>query len=72
MGKQNINEMTYIVIATREHEMDAEYLKHALGTKAAYIGMVSSRSKVPSLYKRLESDRLHPAKDPKGLFAGWS
>jgi len=65
MEKAGINERTYIVIATRGHEMDGECLKHALKTGAAYIGMVSSRNNVPALYKRLLEEGLHPEKDPR-------
>jgi xanthine dehydrogenase accessory factor len=65
MEKEGVNERTYIIIATRGHEMDGECLTHALKTKAAYIGMVGSRSKVPSLYEKLKKNELHPDKDPR-------
>jgi len=65
MEKEGINERTYIIIATRGHEMDAECLKYALKTKAAYIGMVGSRNKIPTIYKRLKRSGLHPEKDSR-------
>ena len=75
MEKEGINERTYIIIATRGHEMDAECLKYALKTKAAYIGMVGSRNKIPAIYKRLKRNGLHPEQDlrvfsPIGLDLG--
>lgn len=63
--KERINERTYIIVATRGHEMDAECLKQALKTTAAYIGMVGSKSKVPAIYKRLRRNGMHPEKDPR-------
>jgi len=65
MEKEGINERTYIIIATRGHEMDAECMKYALKTNAAYIGMVGSKSKVPAIYKRLKRSGLHPEKDSR-------
>ena len=63
--KEGVNERTYIIIATRGHEMDAECLKYALKTKAVYIGMVGSRNKIPAIYKRLKRSGLHPEKDSR-------
>jgi len=39
------SEDTYVVIATRSHELDRAVLEQALKTKAYYIGMMGSRSK---------------------------
>lgn len=39
------SEDTYVVIATRSHELDRSALEQALRTKAYYIGMMGSRSK---------------------------
>ena len=37
---------TFIVIVTRGHKNDSEVLKKFIGSKAAYIGMIGSRTKV--------------------------
>jgi xanthine dehydrogenase accessory factor len=37
---------TYIVIVTRGHKDDAEALRHCIGSGAAYVGMIGSRTKV--------------------------
>jgi len=57
--------MTYIVIATRGHEMDAEYLKHALGIKAAYIGMMGAPGRGAETYKELNEIGLYPDRDER-------
>lgn len=37
---------TFIVIVTRGHKDDADALKQCLGTEAAYVGMIGSKTKV--------------------------
>ncbi|MGI5892388.1 MAG: XdhC family protein [Bacillota bacterium] len=49
----NINSKDYIVIVTRGHKNDYDVLKQALRTDACYIGMVGSRTKIASTFKRL-------------------
>jgi xanthine dehydrogenase accessory factor len=47
------NEGDYIVIVTRGHRFDKEVLAQALRTKAGYIGMIGSRKKRDTIYKKL-------------------
>ncbi|MFA6028599.1 MAG: XdhC/CoxI family protein [Elusimicrobiota bacterium] len=56
---------TYVVIVTRGHELDAECLAAALKSDAAYIGMIGSRSKVPTVFRGLNRKGLHPERDPR-------
>jgi xanthine dehydrogenase accessory factor len=70
-----VDDRTYVVIVTRGHALDAECLAAAFRTKAAYIGMIGSRSKVPATFKTLNRKGLHPEKDkrvfsPIGLDCG--
>ena len=70
-----VDAKTYVVIATRGHALDEECLAAALKTKARYIGMIGSRSKVPLAFKALNRKGLHPEKDgrvhsPIGLDCG--
>jgi xanthine dehydrogenase accessory factor len=46
MKKINMGKDTYIVIVTRGHNDDAEALKPCIGSGAAYVGMIGSRTKV--------------------------
>ena len=69
------DDKTYVVIVTRGHILDKECLKNAMKTKAAYIGMIGSSSKVPVIFKNLNKKGLHPEKDkrvfsPIGLNCG--
>jgi xanthine dehydrogenase accessory factor len=48
-----VDERCFIAILTRGHAFDAAVLCQALGTKAAYIGMIGSRAKKKQLYPRL-------------------
>jgi len=59
------DERTHVVIVTRGHELDKECLAAALKTKAAYIGMIGSRHKVPITFKKLQRKGLRPGKDPR-------
>jgi len=44
---------TYVVIATRSHETDAEALGAVLDSPAAYIGLLGSRRKVSFIFRAL-------------------
>jgi xanthine dehydrogenase accessory factor len=48
-----IDENAFLVIATRGHIHDRTVLAQALKTRAAYIGMIGSRSKKETIYKSL-------------------
>ncbi len=43
----------YVVIMTRGHQADFEVLKQALLTRATYVGVIGSRSKIATTNKRL-------------------
>ena len=47
----NKSSHTYIVIVTRGHEDDANALKECIGSSAAYIGMIGSRTKVEQMHR---------------------
>lgn len=63
--KSAVDAKTYVVIVTRGHALDEECLAAALKTKARYIGMIGSRSKVPLAFKALNRKGFHPEKDPR-------
>ncbi len=66
VSKDTVDERTYIVIVTRGHMLDSDCLKAALPTKAAYIGMIGSASKVGTVYRdQFNKQGLHPEKDPR-------
>jgi xanthine dehydrogenase accessory factor len=66
VSRDTVDARTYIVIVTRGHMLDSECLKAALPTKAAYIGMIGSGSKVRTVYKeQFNSKGLHPEKDKR-------
>ncbi|HRR93409.1 MAG TPA: XdhC family protein [Bacteroidales bacterium] len=45
IAKAEKDKNTYIVIVTRGHSNDAEALKNCIGSDAAYVGMIGSRTK---------------------------
>jgi xanthine dehydrogenase accessory factor len=49
----NIEDTSYIVIATRGHLYDGSVLEQAVKTKARYIGMIGSKKKIRTLYQNL-------------------
>ncbi len=53
-SKITITSRDYIVILTRGHQADYEALLFAIKTEAAYIGMIGSRGKIATTYKRLK------------------
>jgi xanthine dehydrogenase accessory factor len=66
---------TYLVIVTRGHNQDEAVLRWAVGTDARYIGMIGSRRKVHTIYRKLEgegvrSERLDSIHAPVGLDIG--
>ncbi len=52
--KAKIDSETYVVIMTRGHSLDAECLREAVKTKAHYIGMIGSDSKVRTIISDLK------------------
>lgn len=69
------DESSFIVIVTRGHHLDEEALRAALETRATYVGMIGSPSKVKHIFKvllqrgfsREELERVHA---PIGLDLG--
>ncbi len=69
------DESSWIVIVTRGHTLDKEALHAALESKAAYIGMIGSPSKVKNIFKTLlkegiVAERLAEVHAPIGLDIG--
>jgi len=69
------DEHSYIVIVTRGHNYDEIILHWALGIQAHYIGMIGSKSKVKTVFKKLESkgvsrQELKKVYSPIGLDIG--
>src|SRR5579884_1250727 len=48
------DESSFIVIVTRGHHLDEEALRAALESRAAYVGMIGSPSKVRNIFKTLQ------------------
>ena len=69
------DENTYLVIVTRGHNQDEDVLRWAVTTEARYIGMIGSKRKVHTIFRKLESegvspDRLEEVHAPIGLDIG--
>lgn len=69
------DESTWVVIVTRGHLLDKEALKAALETRAAYIGMIGSQSKVKQIFRTLlkegfSKEQLARVHAPIGLDLG--
>lgn len=69
------DEASWIVIVTRGHHLDKDALRAALETRAAYIGMIGSPSKVKHIFKDLlkegvARERLAQVHAPIGLDLG--
>lgn len=56
LEKVTITAQTFVVIVTRGHQFDSLVLRQVLTTPAAYVGMIGSRRKVRTVFKRLLSD----------------
>jgi xanthine dehydrogenase accessory factor len=54
-----ITKNTAVVIVTRGHQYDEICLEQVLETGARYIGMIGSRRRVLSIFKRLESSGIN-------------
>jgi xanthine dehydrogenase accessory factor len=69
------DDVSWIVIVTRGHNLDKEALRAALETKAGYIGMIGSPSKVKRIFRELldegfSGERLKQIHAPIGLDLG--
>lgn len=58
LGNLKIDENTYIVIMTYAGEYDELALRKVVNSKAAYIGMISSRSKAKAILSKLQRDKV--------------
>jgi xanthine dehydrogenase accessory factor len=70
-----LNEFSYVVIATRGHKGDLTCLRWAVTTPARFVGMVGSKRKLIEFYKVLERQgvpiaRLEQVHSPVGLDIG--
>ncbi len=76
LGAMALGPADYVVIVTRNHELDAEALAACLDRPAAYIGMIGSRRKVAHIRQRLVAsgralpDALARIHAPIGLDVG--
>jgi xanthine dehydrogenase accessory factor len=52
----NVTSNTAVVIVTRGHQYDEICLRGVVGSRASYIGMIGSKRRVFSVFKRLEQD----------------
>lgn len=52
----NISTSTAVVIVTRGHQYDELCLKSVIDSRASYIGMIGSRKRVLSVFKKLTSE----------------
>ncbi|GCE05218.1 XdhC family protein [Dictyobacter aurantiacus] len=69
------DEASWIVIVTRGHNLDKEALRAALNTRATYVGMIGSPSKVKRIFRELleegiERQRIEGVHAPIGLDLG--
>ena len=69
------DESSWIVIVTRGHTLDKDALRAALESKATYIGMIGSPSKVKNIFKTLlkegvSTEQLAQVHAPIGLNLG--
>jgi xanthine dehydrogenase accessory factor len=49
---------TYIVIVTRGHSDDSKALKSCIGSQAAYVGMIGSKTKIAQMHTSFVSNKL--------------
>ena len=57
-AKLTLSPSTVVVIVTRGHQYDELCLKSVVGSNAAYIGMIGSRRRVLSVFKKLTTEGL--------------
>ena len=70
-----VNELSYLVVATRGHKGDLDCLRWAITTPARYIGMIGSKRKLIEISKVLETEgvpgeKLARVYSPIGLDIG--
>jgi xanthine dehydrogenase accessory factor len=70
-----VNKDTFVVICTRGHQLDKEWLGNIIGLKPRYLGMLGSKHKAESVFGRLEHegiprDLLDRVRTPVGIDIG--
>jgi len=55
-----IDSKTYVVTVTRGHKHDEESLRQAVGSPAAYVGMIGSKRRAAAVLQHLIDDGLDP------------
>ena len=55
-----IDRTTYLVLVTRAHEHDEEVLRQVADSPAPYIGMIGSKRRVITVYRRLLAEGVTP------------
>jgi xanthine dehydrogenase accessory factor len=60
LQKLPVNEMSYLLIATRSHQFDLTCLRFAVQSQAKYIGMLGSNKKNKILLEQLEKEGIDP------------
>jgi len=60
LKKLPVNEMSYLFIATRSHQLDLTCLRFAVQSQAKYIGMLGSNKKNKTLLEQLEKEGIDP------------
>ncbi len=55
------NSLTYIVILTRDAELDYQILMNYLEQPAKYIGMIGSKTKLESFKAKMKTGGIHPS-----------
>src|SRR5713101_6356142 len=61
MEKLTISPSTAVVIVTRGHQFDELCLKNVINSNAGYIGMIGSRRRVVSVFKKLAGEGISEA-----------
>lgn len=61
MAKLQPDHRALVFIATRGHEYDAQALRWAVDTPAGYIGMIGSKRKILTIYRKLKADGVTDA-----------
>jgi len=55
ISSAGIDEDAFVVICTRSHSLDESFLEGVLPLKPRYLGMLGSRNKAKTIFKRLEA-----------------
>jgi len=56
LSKVKVTSSTYLIIVTRGHALDELVLRRTITSKAAYIGMIGSQTKIRTVFERLRKD----------------